>query len=110
MVEKALRYLSLSAKAGKIIVGTEDCNKAVQKGVEGLVIIAVDAAQNARKSAELMARSERIRILRSEFTKWQISAAVGRNNAVAVVMITDKGLADAIISAAAVAMEQEEQI
>lgn len=110
MDDKAIRYISLAAKAGKITIGTEDCNKAVRKGVHGLIVVASDAAQNTRRNAVMMSQHNQIRVFESKYTKWQLSIAVGRQKDVAMILINDDGLANAIMKTADVTMEQEEEI
>ncbi len=107
---RAIRYLSMATKAGKLIVGAEECEKAVKKGKGGLLVVASDAAPNADRLAAALAASKRVRLMKSFYTKSEIAAAVGRGSAVALALVTDGGLAEAFASAAVNGMEQEERI
>ncbi len=105
----AIRYLSLAAKAGKIITGGDDCEKAVRKQHRtGLIILAADAGTDAVRRAEALSRSSEIRLMKSAFKKSELAAAVGRGSSVAIALVIDEGLAAAF--AAASGMEQEECI
>lgn len=105
---KSIRYLSLAAKAGKIISGMDECEKTARKGKGGLFILAADAGGNTRHRAEVIAAQQRIRLIESIYTKSELAAAIGRGSAVSIALLTDDGLAGAF--AAAHATEQEERI
>lgn len=104
---KAIRYLSLAAKAGKLVSGSDDCEKAIKKGRRGLLILASDAGGNAARRAATLA-ADRVGFFPCRYTKSELSAAIGRGSAVSLVLVTDEGLAGAF--AAAHALEQEERI
>lgn len=106
---RAIRYLSLAAKAGGVVVGAEECEKAVKRGRGGLLLLASDAAPNAEKRAALIAAPRRVRLMKTSYTKSELSAAIGRGSAVAVVLVTNESLARAF-TAAANPTEQEERI
>lgn len=105
--KKAIRYLSVAAKAGKIISGMDECGKYIKKGKSGLMILAADAGQNTERKAQALI-SERIRLLQVIYTKSELSAAIGRGSPVSMALVADEGLADAF--AEAHATEQEERI
>lgn len=105
---RAIRYLSVAAKAGRLVSGLEDCGKAVRRGRGRLFILASDAGGNTVRQAQRLARDGRIGLIRCIYTKSELSAAVGRGSAVSAVLVTDEGLAAAF--AGAHAREQEEQI
>lgn len=111
MTEKsALRYLSLAAKAGRLTAGVEDCEKALKKRRKAaLLALAADAAPNARKRAEALEAAGKARLIKTEFTKSELAAAVGRGSVVALVLVTDEGLAEAFIAAVR-AKSKEERI
>lgn len=109
--KKAIRYLSLAAKAGKLITGGDDCEKAIRKQRQGgLLILASDAGKDAVRRAEIMAGSARVTIFKTVYTKSELASAVGRGSSAALALVTDEGLAAAFTAAAANGMEQEEQI
>ena len=47
-MDKALRYLGLAVKAGRLIIGAEDCAKALKCRTRGLLIAASDAGGVSR--------------------------------------------------------------
>ena len=99
-MDKALRYLALAAKAGKLHTGAEDCAKALKKGKGVLLVSASDAAENTASQGQAMASSgKRVTYMAAPYTKQQISQAVGRGTPVALALICDKGLADAFVAA-----------
>lgn len=109
-MDKAIRYLSLASKAGKLIIGADDCEKAAKKKKGKLIILATDAADSAVKRANELASNHNIVIFKSVYTKAELAQAVGRGNSVALAILIDEGLSAAFTAAAANGMEQEEQI
>ncbi len=108
--KKTIRYLSLAAKAGKLIAGGDDCGKAVRKHRQGgLLILASDAGKDAARRAEIMAETASVTVFHTAYTKSELASAVGRGSPVALALVTDEGLAAAFTEAAN-GMEQEEQI
>ncbi len=108
--KSAIRYLSLAAKAGRLVTGVEDCEKALKKRRgDALLILAADAAPNAQKRAEALSEAGAARLVKTEFTKSELAAAVGRGSSVALALVTDWGLAEAF-RAAANPKRQEERI
>ena len=108
---RAIRYLSLAAKAGKLVTGGDDVEKAIRKQKQGgLLVLASDAAPNAVRRAEALAVSDRVTVCRTTYTKSELASAVGRGSSVALALVTDEGLAAAFTAAAAVnGKEQEDQ-
>lgn len=109
-MDKAIRYLSLAAKAGKLVVGADDCEKIVKKGKAAQIILAKDAAPNAVKRAKELSVFRNTAIINTAYTKAELAQAVGRGSSVALIVLTDDGLAAAFQKAAAIALEQEEHI
>ena len=107
---KAIRYLSLAAKAGRIVTGGDEVEKSIRRGKGGLLILASDAGKDTVRRGELLARDRLVTLERSAYTKSQIAAAVGRGSSVALALVTDEGLAEAFKKASASAQKQEEQI
>ena len=106
--KKAIRYLSLAAKAGKLLSGMDDCEKAAKRKRGALLVLAADAGQNTVRQAETLAARSRIALLHTNYTKAELSAAIGRGSAVSLALVTDGGLAGAFASAHA--SEKEERI
>ena len=104
----AIRYLSLAAKAGRIVTGGDDVEKSIRRGKGGLLIVASDAGQNAARRAVLLAQGPLVSMRKTAYTKSQIAAAVGRGSSVALALVTDEGLAEAFLRASASALEQED--
>ena len=109
-MDKALRYLGLAERAGKVVVGAEDCAKELRRGKGGLVIAAADAAANTLVQARGVCAGRRIEWLSTMYTKEQLGRAVGRASPVALAYICDEGLAKAFAAAAAKDREQEERV
>jgi len=105
--KKAIRYLSIAAKAGKLTSGFDDCEKMLRRGKKGLLILASDAGQNTARRAKTLADAARIRLLPCIYTKSELADAVGRGSPVSLILVSDEGLAGAF--AAAHATEQEER-
>ena len=109
-MDKALRYLGLAAKAGRLTVGTEDCAKALNSRKGALLIAAADAGTNTLRQAETMT-ANRCAFKRVGYTKLELAQAVGRSGPVALALMADEGLAKAFLSAADEERgEQEEHI
>lgn len=109
--DKAIRYLSLAAKAGRLITGGDDCEKAIRKQRKrGLLVLASDAGGDIARRAERLAAAEQLTLFTCMYTKSELAAAVGRGSTVALALVTDEGLAAAFTAAAANGMEQEERI
>lgn len=76
--ERVLRLLGLAARGGGIITGTERVRDAVRREQVPLVLVAADAAENAREKLLplLLARKITHRVV---FTRTELGAAVGRS-------------------------------
>ena len=109
-MDKALGYLGLAARAGKIRAGAEDCAKELQKRKKGLLVAASDASGNTMDRARVMTTG-RAALFCAAYTKRQIAGAIGRAAPVALVLICDEGLAKAFAAAAGSERgEQEERV
>ena len=107
---KAIRYISLAAKAGRLIIGFNDCEKAVRKQRKiGMMILAADAGGNTIHRAERLAEAPGVKLMVTEYSKSELAAAVGRGGSVALALVADEGLAAAFAAASANGMEQEER-
>ena len=107
-MDKAIRYLSLAAKAGKLVIGEEDQLKAARKGKGALLLLASDAAPSAIKRASELSAIRDTKVITTVYTKSEIARAVGRGSSVALLMLIDEGLSAAFTAAAAIGTEQEE--
>ena len=106
--KSALRYLSLAAKAGRLVTGGDEVEKQMRRGKRGTLLLASDAGSDALRRAGNLAHERSIPLWNIPYTKSELAAAVGRARPVALALITDKGLAAAFAAAAAIASEQEE--
>lgn len=107
-MDKAIRYLSLAAKAGKLVIGEDDQLKAARKGKATLLLLAADAAPSAKKRASELSAIRDTKVLTTVYTKSELAQAVGRGSSVALLMLIDEGLSAAFTAAAAIGTEQEE--
>ena len=92
--QKVIGYLGLSMKAGKLILGADACEEAIQKRKVKLMIVAEDASERTKKKFQMLCESNKI-----EYIEWgkieKISKAIGKNNK-AVIGMKDKSLSEAI--------------
>ena len=107
-MDKALRYLGLATRAGKLAVGAQDCEKQLRQSRGGLVIAAADAADNTAAQARSVCGGRGVPLLVTAYTKAELGHAVGRASGVALAYIWDEGLARAF-EAAEKDREQEER-
>ena len=97
-MDKALNYLALARKAGRIELGEEPVGAAARAQKARLVIVANDATDHTWRRAEsFVAGSEQI-CLKGPFSKDQMGQAVGRT-ALALAAFTDPALALAFVKA-----------
>lgn len=108
-MDKALRYLGLAVRAGRLIVGAEDCAKQLRRSRGGLLVTASDAAANTLEQVCQMSGARHVPMLGTAYTKEELGRAVGRASPVAVAYICDEGLARAFAAAADMDREQEER-
>lgn len=109
-MDKALRYLGLAAKAGRLIIGAEDCAKELKRHKTGLLIAAADAAGNTLAQIQTAADSRGVLIIHTPYAKQEIAGAIGRVNPVAIALICDEGLAKAFAAALETDRKQEERV
>lgn len=108
-MDKALGYLSISAKAGKLVCGADNCIEALKRGRAKLVIVASDASANARKRADGMLFGRKTPLFESGYTKYELAAAAGANGPVALAAVCDEGLANAFAKSAQADKQHEEE-
>ena len=98
-MDKALDYLAMCAKAGKLVMGADNCAQAMGHGKVKLLLLASDASPNAVKRASGMVYGRQIPLLRCPETKRDLAEASGKNGPVAIAAICDAGLARAFSNA-----------
>ncbi len=108
-MDKALGYLSLSAKAGRLVCGADNCVDALKRGRARLVILASDASANARKRADGMLFGRKIPLFKSGYTKYELATAAGANGPVAMAAVCDEGLAAAFAKSAQPEKQEQEE-
>lgn len=97
-MDKALNYLSLARKAGRIELGEEPVGAAARAKKARLVLVACDAGDHSwRRAKSFVAGTEQI-CLKVPFTKDQLGQALGRTS-LAMAAFTDPALALAFVRA-----------
>lgn len=97
-MDKALNYLSLARKAGRIELGEEPVGAAARAKKARLVLVASDAGDHSwRRAKSFVAGTEQI-CLKVPFTKDQLGEAIGRTS-LAMAAFTDPALALAFVKA-----------
>lgn len=98
MEPKALSYLSLARKAGRVELGEEPVGDASRAGKAYLIAVAADASDHTWRRAKSDAAGTRQQCVRLPFTKEEMGGAVGRTS-LAVAAVTDAPLALALLKA-----------
>ena len=97
-MDKALNYLSLGRKAGRIELGEEPVGAAARAHKARLIVVASDAGdQSWRRAKSFVAGTEQI-CLKVPYTKDELGQAIGRT-ALAMAAFTDPAMALAFIKA-----------
>lgn len=103
-MDKALNYLALARKAGRIELGEEPVGAVARAKKARLVVVAKDATDHTwRRARSFVEGSEQI-CLRVPFTKDELGQAIGRTE-LALAAFTDPALALAFVKA----LEQPEK-
>ena len=94
-MDKALNYLSLGRKAGRIELGEEPVGAAARAKKARLVLVASDAGDHTwRRAQSFVAGTEQI-LLKVPYTKDELGQAIGRT-ALAMAAFTDPAMALAL--------------
>lgn len=97
-MDKALSYLSLARKAGRVELGEEPAGSAARAQKARLIIVASDASDHTlRRAKSFVAGTQQI-CLSVPFSKDALGQAVGRS-ALAIAAFTDPALALAFVKA-----------
>lgn len=97
-MDKALNYLALARKAGRIELGEEPVGAAARAQKARLVVVAEDATDHTwRRAKSFVSGSEQI-CLKIPYSKEQLGQAVGRSQ-LALAAFTDPALALAFVKA-----------
>ncbi len=99
-MDRALNYLSLARKAGKLELGEEPVGGAARAQHARLVVVAKDASDHTWRRAKSFVAGTQQECIRLDFTKDALGAAVGRQE-LAIAALTDPAMALAFVKALA---------
>ena len=97
-MDKALNYMALARKAGRIELGEEPVGAAARAQHARLVIVASDASDHTWRRAKSFVSGTDQQCITVPFTKDQMGQAIGRT-ALAIAAFTDPALALAFVKA-----------
>ena len=97
-MDKALNYMSLARRGGRIELGEEPCGGAARAGHARLIIVAADASPHTWRRAKSYAAGTDQQCLRVPFSKEEMGEAIGRTS-LAMAAFTDPALALAFVKA-----------
>ena len=103
-MHKALNYMALARKAGRIELGEEPAGAAARAQKARLVVVASDASDHTWRRAKSFVAGTDQQCIQAPFTKDEMGIAVGRS-ALALAAFTDPAMALAFVKA----LEQPEQ-
>ncbi|WP_187355309.1 YlxQ family RNA-binding protein [Paenibacillus tengchongensis] len=96
-MSKALSYLGLAMRAGKIVTGDESVLKAVRSSEAKLVVLAGDASDNTQKKFRDKCGTYDIPLVIAS-DRDELGASIGKDQRV-VLAVTDKGFAEMVSKA-----------
>ena len=97
-MDKALNYLALARKAGRVELGEEPIGAAARGQHARLIIVASDASDHTWRRAQSFAAGTEQQCLRVPFTKDELGMAIGRTD-LALAAFTDPALALSFVEA-----------
>ena len=97
-MEKALNYLSLARKAGRIELGEEPVGAAARAKKARLILVASDAGDHSWRRAKSFAAGTEQLCMKVPFTKDQMGEAIGRTS-LAMAAFTAPAMALAFVKA-----------
>ena len=97
-MHKALNYMGLARRGGRIELGEEPCGAAARAGHARLIVVAADASPHTWRRAKSYAAGTDQQCLRVPFSKDELGMAIGRTS-LAIAAITDAALALAMVNA-----------
>ena len=97
-MDKALNYLSLARKAGRIELGEEPVGAAARAKKARLILVASDAGDHSWRRAKSFVTGTEQLCMKVPFTKDQLGEAIGRTS-LAMAAFTDPALALAFVKA-----------
>ena len=97
-MDKALNYMALARKAGRIELGEEPVGAAARAMHARLVVVASDASDHTWRRAKSFVAGTDQQCIKVPFTKDQLGLAIGRSS-LALAAFTDPALALAFLKA-----------
>ena len=97
-MHKALNYMSLARKAGRIELGEEPVGAAARAVHARLIIVAKDASEHTWRRAKSFAAGTSQQCIPVPFTKDEMGEAIGRKE-LAIAAFTDPAMALAFVKA-----------
>ena len=97
-MDRALNYLSLARKAGKLEAGEEPVGAATRAQHARLVMVAKDASDHTWRRAKSFVAGTSQACIRLDYTKDELGAAIGRQE-LAIAALTDPAMALAFCKA-----------
>jgi len=97
-MDKALNYLSLARKAGRIELGEEPVGGAARAQKARLILVASDASDHTWRRAKSFAAGTSQQCIKTKFTKDELGQAIGRSS-LAIAAFTDPAMALAFVKA-----------
>ena len=95
-MDKALNYLALARKAGRVELGEEPVGGAARAGKAYVILVASDAGDHTCRRAKAFAAGTQQQAVKLPYTKDEMGFAIGRQ-ALAIAAITDVQLALALV-------------
>ena len=97
-MDKALNYMALARKGGRIELGEEPVGAAARAQHARLVVVASDASDHTRRRAKSFVAGTQQACITAPYTKDQMGQAVGRQS-LAIAAFTDPAMALAFVKA-----------
>ena len=97
-MDKALNYMALARKAGRIELGEEPVGSAARAQHARLVVVAEDASDHTWRRAKSFVAGTQQQCIRAPLSKDQMGMAIGRTS-LAIAAFTDPALALAFLKA-----------
>ena len=97
-MDKALNYLSLARKAGRVELGEEPVGAAARAKKARLILVASDAGDHSWRRAKSFVAGTAQQCIRVSYSKDQLGLAIGRTS-LAIAAFTDPALALALVKA-----------
>ena len=93
-MDKALSFLGICRRAGKLMIGEDGVSGAARSGQAALIMVAADTASNTRKKAGNLSRWYEVPLVSLPWNKDTLGELLDKR-VCAILALTDKGLAEA---------------